>query len=195
VLVCVLDDGFYHQDVHRATKVIDVPPGYRRDFVDGDTVLTDASAGQHGCWTLSCIGANLPGNLVGAAFGATFALARTEADASETPQEMYNWGLGAEWGDSLGAEVISSSLGYYHFDGGVGDYTYAQLDGHTTVVTARGGDRGREGHRRRQRGGQLGPEPDDADRAGGREQRQRHHRRRRRQPGRDRRILVAWPDR
>jgi len=135
VLVCVLDDGFYHQDVHRATKVIDVPPGYRRDFVDGDTVLTDASAGQHGCWTLSCIGANLPGNLVGAAFGATFALARTEADASETPQEMYNWGLGAEWGDSLGAEVISSSLGYYHFDGGVGDYTYAQLDGHTTVVT------------------------------------------------------------
>jgi len=135
VLVCMLDDGFYHQDVHRATKVIDVPPGFRRDFVDGDTVLTDNSQGSHGMWTLSCIGANLPGNLVGAAFGATFALARTEIDTQEIPQEMYNWGLGAEWGDSLGAEVISSSLGYYHFDGGVGDYSYAQLDGHTTVVT------------------------------------------------------------
>jgi hypothetical protein len=48
---------------------------------------------------------------------------------------MYNWGLGVEWADSLGADVISSSLGYLAFDGGVGSYPYSSLDGHTTVVT------------------------------------------------------------
>ncbi len=135
VLICMLDDGYYHQDVHRAMRVINIPPGFRRDFVDGDTTLTDRPSGSHGMWTLSCIGANLPGNLIGSAPGATFALARTEIDSIEVPQEMYNWGLGAEWADSLGADIISSSLGYFTFDGGVGNYTYANLDGHTTVVS------------------------------------------------------------
>jgi hypothetical protein len=140
VLVCVLDNGFIYYDVHRSTKTINVPPGHRRDFVDGDTVVTDnLAASYHGMRTLSCIGANLPGALVGAAYGATFALARTENDASETPQEMFNWALGAEWADSLGADIISSSLGYFDFDPigspNPGDYTYNDMDGHTTVVT------------------------------------------------------------
>jgi len=135
VLVCMLDDGFYGQDVHEATSTIDVPPGMRRDFVDGDTLVTDASAGAHGETTLSCIGANKPGWLLGTAFGASFALARTEIDATETPVEMTNWGLGVEWADSLGADLISSSLGYTTFDSPWPSYSYADLDGHTTDVT------------------------------------------------------------
>jgi subtilisin family serine protease len=48
---------------------------------------------------------------------------------------MDNWQRGAEWADSLGADVLSSSLGYLTFDSPFPSYTQADLDGQTTVVT------------------------------------------------------------
>ena len=136
VLICMLDEGYYLQLLHEATSVINIPPGHRRDIVDGDSVVTDVLIGEHhGLQTLSAAGANKPGSLVGSGFGATFALARTEVSATETPVEMYNWGLGAEWADSLGADIISSSLGYFTFDSPYTSYTYADMNGHTTEVT------------------------------------------------------------
>ena len=48
---------------------------------------------------------------------------------------MTNWALGAEWADSLGADIISSSLGYFTFDSPYPSYTYADMNGHTTEVT------------------------------------------------------------
>src|SRR5262249_23678194 len=82
-----------------------------------------------------CIAGNLPGAYVGSGFGARFALARTENDYSETPAEMLYWGMGAEWADSLGADLITSSLGYFTFDNPADSYTYASMDGRTTDVT------------------------------------------------------------
>jgi len=49
--------------------------------------------------------------------------------------EMVYWGMGAEWADSLGADVISTSLGYSTFDPPDTSYTYADMDGHTTIIT------------------------------------------------------------
>ena len=136
VLICMLDEGFYSQNLHEATSVINTPPGYRRDFVDGDSVVTDVpSYENHGLQTLSCVGAYKPGFLIGTGFGATFALARTEVHSSETPVEMTNWAMCAEWADSLGADIISSSLGYFTFDSPYPSYTYADMNGHTTDVT------------------------------------------------------------
>jgi subtilisin family serine protease len=43
--------------------------------------------------------------------------------------------MGAEWADSLGADVISSSVGYFEFNDPFPDYRYADMDGHTTDVT------------------------------------------------------------
>src|SRR5439155_1744903 len=63
------------------------------------------------------------------------ALARVEMDAFERRVEMTYWGMGAEWADSLGADVISSSLGYSRFDDPDTDYTYRDMDGHTTDVS------------------------------------------------------------
>src|SRR5262249_2271760 len=63
------------------------------------------------------------------------ALGRTEYDPTETPSEMVYWGQGAEWADSLGADIISSSLGYTTFDSPYPSYTYADMNGHTTTVT------------------------------------------------------------
>jgi subtilisin family serine protease len=136
VLACILDDGFNNYPTHEAFQTIAIEPGMQRDFVDKDTVVTGVPAGgAHGTSVMGCIAGNKPGTYVGSGFGAHFALARTEVDASETPVEMLYWGMGAEWADSLGADLITSSLGYTTFDNPADDYTYADMDGHTTTVT------------------------------------------------------------
>lgn len=139
VMVCLLDEGFNYYNKHEATRLL--PVGNRtRDFVDGDLDVTDTLVApflyQHGQWTLSTLGGFKPGVYIGPGYGATFALGRTENSASEKPIEMVNWAMGAEWADSLGADVISSSLGYNLFPDSAGtDITYPMLDGHTTIIT------------------------------------------------------------
>lgn len=136
VLVCVLDDGFNSYDVHEATSTL--PVGNRvRDFVEGDTDVQDLVGPlNHGQWTLSTLGGFVPGTYVGPAFGASFALGRTENSYSEKPIEMVWWGMGAEWADSLGADIISSSLGYNTFPDSAGtDLTYEMMDGHTSTIS------------------------------------------------------------
>ncbi len=138
VLVCILDEGFNFHSKHEALRNVLLGPGHERDFVGGDTLASDTTSGvgyNHGTNVMGCIAGNRSGVYMGSAFGATYALGRTENYFSETPQEMVNWGMGAEWADSLGADLITSSLGYNQFDGGVGSYTYADMDGHTTVVS------------------------------------------------------------
>src|SRR5207247_10727848 len=66
--------------------------------------------------------------------GAPAALARSEVDASESTIEMVYWGMAAEWADSLGADLITTSLGYNQFDNSADNYTYADMNGHTTTV-------------------------------------------------------------
>jgi serine protease AprX len=138
VLVCILDDGFNYHEKHEALRNVVIAPGRQRDFTQGDTIVTDTTSIvglRHGTDTMGCIAANLIGTYVGSGYGAQYALARTEVDASETPVEMLYWGMGAEWADSLGADLITSSLGYFTFDNSANDYTYADMDGHTTDVT------------------------------------------------------------
>ncbi len=137
VLVCVLDSGF--RTTHAAFSGLSIVA--TRDFVHGDTIVDDelgqdaAGAGTHGTMTLACIAGLKTGTFVGGAFGAAVALGKTEDVATETPVEMDYWQFGAEWADSLGADVISSSLGYFDFDLPFPSYTYADMDGKTTTVT------------------------------------------------------------
>jgi serine protease AprX len=138
VVIAMLDDGFNYHNDQEALATIDIPPGFERDFVDGDWSVQDTvtfSCCGHGTLVLGCVAGNKSGSYVGTAPGATYALARTEVDATETPVEMAYWAMAAEWADSLGADIISSSLGYSTFDGGVGNYTYADMNGHTTTIT------------------------------------------------------------
>jgi len=137
VLVCILDAGFNFHERHEALRDVIIRPGRTRDFVDGDTTVTDEgdSGLDHGALVMGCIAGNKPGVYVGSGFGAEFALARTEADAFESRVEEVYWEQGAEWADSLGADLITSSLGYFTFDPGQGDYAYADMDGHTTIIS------------------------------------------------------------
>jgi serine protease AprX len=138
VLVAVLDAGFNEHDTHEALRDRPIAPGHRRDFVEGDTTVTDPDTIfglQHGTWVLGVLTGNAPGEYVGAAPGIDLALARTEYDFAETPAEEEQWARAAEWADSLGADLIQSSLGYFEFDEGFPDYTYADMDGATTIVS------------------------------------------------------------
>lgn len=137
VLVCILDAGFNFYQRHDALRGQGIAPGRTRDFVEGDTTVIDEGSGglDHGAWVMGCIGGDKPGTYVGSAFGAEFALGRTENDAIESRVEELYWEQGAEWADSLGADLITSSVGYFTFDAELGDYTYADMDGHTTIIS------------------------------------------------------------
>jgi subtilisin family serine protease len=104
------------------------------DFInhDGNTQNEAGDpSGQHdhGTMTWSTLGGAADGNLYGPAYGASFILAKTEDVSGETPIEEDNWVAGMEWADSIGADVISSSLGYIDW------YSYSDLDGNTAVIT------------------------------------------------------------
>jgi serine protease AprX len=77
----------------------------------------------------------LDNQMISPAFGTSVALFRTEDNASETPLEEANWLFAAEMADSLGADIISSSLGYNTFDNAADDYTVAMMDGKTALST------------------------------------------------------------
>lgn len=137
VLVCMLDSGFNNLK-HQALDHLDIAATW--DFVNNDPFVFDEDAqmgnGDHGTNTLGTIAGYEPGELIGPAFGASFILGKTENTEWERHIEEDHWIAGAEWADSLGADIISSSLGYRdQFTHGEIDYSSEDMDGKTTVVT------------------------------------------------------------
>ena len=107
------------------------------DFVAGNASVNEDNS--HGTACLSTIAANMPGVFMGTAPKTSFYLYRTEDVASEYPVEEQNWVAGIERADSLGIDISSTSLGYFTFDNPVFNYTYANMDGNTTM-SAKGAD-------------------------------------------------------
>lgn len=131
VKVAVFDAGFSNLG-HEAFTTLPLKIERRYDFHDNDTTLANHS---HGTATLSLIGGYKPTKLIGPAFKSTFYLARTEVDPGEMNYEMDHWIAAAEWADSLGVDVISSSLGYLEFDSGQISYTWQDMNGNTLPIT------------------------------------------------------------
>jgi len=134
VLVCMMDTGFRkdHQAFQLAYSEGRVLAEW--DFVnqDGNTQNEGSDPSNqhnHGTYTWSTLGGAADGNLYGPAYGASFILAKTEDVSQEVPIEEDNWVAGMEWADSIGADVISSSLCYSDW------YNYSDLDGNTAVIT------------------------------------------------------------
>ena len=102
-----------------------------RDFINSDTDVGDGDTAQmdHGTATLSVCGGFLPGQLIGVAPRAEYALAKTEIISVEIRIEEDYWVAGLEWVDSLGCDIVSSSLGYINW------YSPADLDGNTAMTT------------------------------------------------------------
>lgn len=89
----------------------------------------------HGAMCFSILAANLPGNIIGTCPHADYLLLETEETPGEHVIEEYNWASGAEFADSIGADVFSTSLGYTVFDDPTQNHTYATLDGNTAPMT------------------------------------------------------------
>lgn len=115
------------------------------DFVAHDNSVNEDAA--HGMECFSTMAANIPGQFVGTAPKANFYLFRTEDVSSEYPIEEHNWVCGAEKIDSAGGNVISSSLGYNTFDPPLTNlsHTYADMNGHTTMIAIGAGIAAKKG--------------------------------------------------
>ncbi|MCK4593209.1 hypothetical protein KAU45_01815, partial [bacterium] len=135
VTVLMLDTGF--RTDHEAFGELFLKSEW--DFVNDDNDVDNEPGDDPWCWyhgtyTWSVLGGYFPMELIGPAYGASFLLAKTEDITQEVHDEEYWFQSGLHWGEALGADVSSSSLGYRYFDEGEGDYSYEDLDGETTIV-------------------------------------------------------------
>jgi serine protease AprX len=131
MVIALLDAGFFSVDTLHAFDSIRTNNQILGtwDFVANDTSVYEDNA--HGMMVLSTIAGNVPGELVGTAPAASFWLLRSEDGNTENLIEEYNWNAAAEFADSAGADVISSSLGYTTFDDSTMSHSYADMDGNT----------------------------------------------------------------
>ncbi len=140
VLIGFLDSGFSFIDDHPAFHHPDHPLDivYRYDFAENDTDVTDSqTSADHGTQVLSCAVSYAPGSLIGTAYGASVALGRTEIASIESRIEEDYWVRGLEYFvDTLGVDIVSSSLGYNWFDAALGpNHDWSEADGNTAMIT------------------------------------------------------------
>lgn len=133
--IAVLDVGFQFVDSNPIYDSLRARHGIlgTRDFVDGGD--NAYRGGTHGSMVLSCMAANKPGLICGTAPMANYWLLRTEQGATEYLTEEYNWIRGAEFADSVGADILTTSLGYTEFDDASENHTYATLNGRTAPMS------------------------------------------------------------
>jgi serine protease AprX len=135
ILVAILDGGFQKADIISSLIDLRSRNGIKgtRDFISNTDLVY--SYHYHGTAVLSVLAGKIPGIIEGTAPGADFWLLRTEDVSSEFPVEEDFWAAGAEFADSIGADIISSSLGYFNFDDPSMNYKFSDMDGNTTFVT------------------------------------------------------------
>lgn len=135
ITLALFDAGFYKVDSLLAFDSLRKRNGIlaTKDFVENNNnVFNDDT---HGMYVLSIISGYVKDSMTGSAPGVNFLLARTEDVGSEKHIEEFNWIKALEWADSIGVDIIHSSLGYSVFDTLQGDYTYNDMDGESTIIT------------------------------------------------------------
>ncbi len=137
VTIGILDNGFRWKAV---SSLMNANVLAEYDFIFHDSVTSNQpgdvkTQDTHGTQVFSILAGFDEGMIVGPAFDADFILAKTEDNRSETHVEEDNYAAALEWMDSLGVDITTSSLGYSQFDDSGTSYTYADMDGKTTIVT------------------------------------------------------------
>ena len=135
ITIAVMDAGFPGVDTFSAFKRIrdngQILDGY--NFVNRSTHFYTNSS--HGTSVLSTMAGFVDGQLIGTAPDANYYLFITEDVSQETPVEESLWVEAAEKADSLGVDIINTSLGYTTFDDARYNYSYADMNGTTTFIT------------------------------------------------------------
>lgn len=132
MLIAVLDGGFQYVDhIPAFTRIKKVG---ERDFVypPSQNIFREHS---HGTKVLSVMAVNEKDVFTGAAPEAEYWLLRCEQTLTESLAEEDFWTAAAEFADSVGVDVINSSLGYFDFDDDEQNYPYRMLDGHSMMIS------------------------------------------------------------
>ncbi len=132
MLVAVLDGGFSNVDIMPFFDSLRADNRLLEgiDLVDKDKNVYQSSS--HGSHVLSTMAANLPGMFIGTGPGATYVCVKTEDVRSELRIEEDNFVAGLEYADSLGVDVVNSSLGYTTFNVQDMSHKYKEMDGKTS---------------------------------------------------------------
>jgi subtilisin-like proprotein convertase family protein len=130
VTIAHFDTGFELD--HESLTDLDVIATY--DFINDDDYVgprknDDIFQALYGTASLSVMAGFSRSNLIGPAYNARLILAKTEDLESETPAEEDNWIAALEWAEGLGADIVSSGLGYYSW------YEFSDMDGYTALIT------------------------------------------------------------
>lgn len=132
ITIAVLDGGFQNADAIPAILHMNIVGA--KDFVYPNSSHFYQET-DHGTKVLSAMAANEPEVLVGTAPEARYWLLRCEDQQTEQPVEEDYWAMAAEFADSIGADIISSSLGYNDYDGYPGYYHQRDLDGQKALIS------------------------------------------------------------
>ena len=139
--IAVIDAGFHNVDKIEAMKNINILG--TRDFVNPeDDIYAESS---HGMSVLSCMAMNQPNVMIGTAPEASYWLLRSEDEYSENLVEQDYWAAAIEFADSVGVDLVNTSLGYYSFDDPAKNYRYRDLNGHYALMSreaAKAADKG-----------------------------------------------------
>ncbi len=135
ITIAVLDGGFWRTDDLKVLRGVQKSSARfaNRDIVNRDRHVFESSA--HGTEVLSVMAANLPGVMVGTAPDADYICLKTEDVRGEFWLDEYTWVVGLEFADSVGVDLIVSSLGYTTFNDSSMDYTYDDLQKNNSIST------------------------------------------------------------
>ena len=127
VLIAVIDAGFPNADTSRAMQHIYVRNGVIDTYNFPDDTPDVYTRHWHGTIVWSVIGGLIDGEFVGTAPGADYCLYISEDVSQEMPIEESWWAMAAERADSVGVDVINTSLGYTTFDNASYNHTHDEL--------------------------------------------------------------------
>ena len=130
--IAVLDGGFVNVDNIDFFNQAQIK-GLKNFNHETTNMLREGS--DHGTMVLSCMLSNKSGEMTGTAPEADYYLFRTEVVSEEFPVEEDYWVAGLEYADSLGVDIVTSSLGYFTFDDPAMNHTQEQLDGRTVPIS------------------------------------------------------------
>ena len=132
MMIAVFDGGFMNVD--RIPALHGVKLAGLKDFVvpKSNNIFEEM---EHGTMVLSTMAANAPNLYVGVAPEAQYVLVRCEDERTESLAEEDYWASAAEYADSLGVDVINSSLGYHEFDDVKTNHLYWEQDGETALIS------------------------------------------------------------
>jgi len=135
--IAVLDGGFLNAHripCLRQTRIAGVR-NFVAPFINGDNSGDVYDGIDHGTKVLSVLAADAPEVILGTATEASYWLLRCEDPQTEMPVEEDYWAMAAEFADSVGVDIISSSLGYNEYDNDLGSYRLQDLNGQTALIS------------------------------------------------------------